>query len=466
MSVILEGLPGVLCLMDDIIIYGASREEHDSRLTATLRKLQTAGVTLNATKCEFRKTEMKFLGHVVSKEGIRADPEKTAALLKMQPPTNVTELRRFMGMANQMGKFSPRLAELSQPLRELLSSKRQWVWDQSQDRAFIQIKEELSKPTVLALYDSTADTKVSADASSYGLGGVLLQKSGTLWKAVAYASRALSDAETRYAQIEKEALAVTWACERFSKYLLGRSFSIETDHKPLVPLLSNKHLDNLPPRILRFRLRLGWYSFTISHVPGKFMYTADALSRAPSESEDTSSKELEEEVETYIAAVVSSLPATSKRLRQYQEAQLKDPECSLVAEYCQSTWPDKQTVRPELKPYWKVRGSLTVHDGLLLYDDRIVVPQALREETISRVHEGHQGIERCRMRAKQSVWWPGISTQLNETVANCPECAKDTVLRKESLMQTPLPDYPWQVVGTDLFMLRGDSYLLQVPGGH
>ena len=124
---------------------------------------------------------------------------------------------------------------------------RQWSWDQSQERAFTQTKEDMSKPTVQELYDPKADTKVSADVSSYGLGGgVLLQKSGAIWRAVAYVPRALSDTEGRYAQIEKEALAVTWACERFSKYLLGHPFSVETDHKPLVPLLSSKHLDNLP----------------------------------------------------------------------------------------------------------------------------------------------------------------------------------------------------------------------------
>ena len=112
--------------MDDIIIYGASQEEHDARLEATLRQLQAAGATLNEKKCEFRKTEMKFLGHVVGRDGIRADPDKTVALVNMEAPNNISELRRFMGMANQMGKFSPRLAELSQPLRELLSTKRQW----------------------------------------------------------------------------------------------------------------------------------------------------------------------------------------------------------------------------------------------------------------------------------------------------------------------------------------------------
>ena len=112
-------------------------------------------------------------------------------------------------------------------------------------------------------------------------------------------------------------------------------------------IAQQKHLDNLPPRILRFRLRLGWYTFTISHVSGKLLYTADALSRAPSGNKDTSSKELEDEVETYITVVFTSLPATPKRLCQYREAQSEDPECSLVAEYCKTSWPDKQAVKPE-----------------------------------------------------------------------------------------------------------------------
>ena len=147
----------------------------------------------------------------------------------------------------------------------------------------------------------------------------------------------------------------------------------------LVPLL---HLDNLPPSFLRFRLRLTWYSFTISHVPGKLLYTADALSQLPCQNGDKSSKELEEEVETYTSGIVSTLPVTAQRLSQYRDTQLKDPVCSLVAEYYRTSWPAKQAVKPELIPYWKVRSSLTMHDSLLLYDDRIVVPKSLWEETL------------------------------------------------------------------------------------
>ena len=277
----LEGLEGVVCLVDDVLVFGSNQGEHDARLSAVLQQLEKAGATLNKEKCVFHQTSVKFLGHVIDEDGIRADPEKTLAISNMEPPQSVSDLRRFMGLVNQLGKFSSRIAEISQPLRGLLSNKGAWVWGPDQERSFVEIKQELTKPTVLVLYDPQAETKVSADASSFGLGAVLLQLDGQMWKPVAYASRALSDTERRYAQIEKEGLATTWACEKFSTYILGRSFVVETDHKPLVPLLNTKHLDNLPPRILRFRLRLAKYDYIAQHVPGKLLYAADALSRAP-----------------------------------------------------------------------------------------------------------------------------------------------------------------------------------------
>ena len=269
MNKILDGLDGVLCHMDDVLVFGATQAEHDRQLQAVLKRLKEAGITLNSAKCEFSKCSIKFLGSLIDGEGIRADPAKMQAIVKMDAPQSVSDLRRFLGMINHLGKFSPCLAELSQPLRELLSSKNSWLWGPKQEQAFANLKEELTRPTVLALYDPHSDTKISADASSFGLGAVLLQQSLSGWKPVAYASRSLTETERRYAQIEKEVLAATWASEKFSDYVLGKHFELETDHKPLVPLLSNKRLDALPPRILRFRLCLDKFQYTITHVPGK-----------------------------------------------------------------------------------------------------------------------------------------------------------------------------------------------------
>ena len=209
----------------------------------------------------FLQESIKFLGHVIDKNGIHANPEKKTAISNMKPPQSISDLQRFMGLVNQLGKFSSRIAEISQPVRELLRSNRAWIWGPDQGKSFSEIKQELTKPAVLALYNPQAETKVSADVSSFGLGAILLQLNDRSWKPVTYASRWLMDMEKQYAQIEKEALATTWACEKFSTYILGSPFLVESDHKPLVPLLNTKHLDDLPPWVLRFRLRLAKYGW-------------------------------------------------------------------------------------------------------------------------------------------------------------------------------------------------------------
>ena len=462
MSNILAGLEGVLCLIDDVLIYGKDTEEHDERLLAVLERIKAAGVTLNRNKCEFRKTQLKFLGHIIDQDGVRPDPEKTSAIREMKAPSNIPELRRLMGMANQLGKFSCKLAEISQPLRVLLSKKNAWTWGEAQETAFTKLKEELSQPTVLALYDPQAPTKVSADASSYGLGAVLLQEKNSTWKPIAYASRAMTETEQRYAQIEKEALATTWACEKFSSYILGMKVHIETDHKSLVPLLGTKDLDRLPPRVLRFRLRLARFQYSISHVPGKDLYTADTLSRAPGGMTANDGR-LQDEAEDLLELCIAHLPASNTTVEEYKREQTADPICSTVIKYCQREWPDKNKVASELKPYWKVRGNLTVTKGsLLMYDRRIVVPKALQRQTLQKIHTGHQGIQRCRLRAQSSVWWPGISQIIANMVQQCNTCAKHRSPRCEPMIPTPLPDYPWQMVSSDLFQLNGAHYLLVV----
>ena len=234
-------------------------------------------------------------------------------------------------MVNQLSKFLPHVAEETKPLRELLSTKNQWKWDSPQEVAFKKLKLLLTSSEILALYNPSLQTIVSADASAYGLGAVLRQRqtNGDL-RPVAYISRALTEMEQRYAQIEKEALAATWACERFRDYLIGLSFHIETDHKPLVPLLSTKNLDEMPLRVQRFRLRLMRYQYTISHTAGKDLCTADTLSRAPTGVTDTQADKFQKEVASYVNLIIDHLPASQTKMQEIIKEQEQDPVCQQI----------------------------------------------------------------------------------------------------------------------------------------
>ena len=221
MQQILEGLDGVQCLMDVVVIFGTTQEEYYQWVEAILQCLSATGMTLNVAKCEFSKSSIHYLGQIVSADGIQADPAKVEAITNMAPPTDVSSIQRFLGMANQLRKCIPSLAEMTKPLRDLLSAKNMWVWGPSQQTAFAKIKKILSSMPTLALYDLNNPMILSADTSSYWLGAVLKQQKDGTWRAVVYASRSQSATEQQYAQIEKEALATTWAAERFSDFLTG-----------------------------------------------------------------------------------------------------------------------------------------------------------------------------------------------------------------------------------------------------
>ena len=244
-------------------------------------------------------------------------------------------------MINQLGKFTPNIAELFHPLRKLLRVKQAWLWGPNQAEAFTKLKQELTSPQMLALYDPTADTLISADASSSGLGAVLMQKVGSQWHPISYASRSMTESETHYAQIEKEALASTWACKKFTPYIQGKTIILEADHKPLVLLLSHKGLDSLPPRILRFCLRLMRYDYEIKHVPGKLLHTADALSKAPLKDTINPNEMCEaEEIEFHMSSVISTLPVSDSKLTIFSQEQAEDSVCGTLISYCRNGWPN------------------------------------------------------------------------------------------------------------------------------
>ncbi|GBN39601.1 hypothetical protein AVEN_222848-1 [Araneus ventricosus] len=259
----------------------------------------------------------------------------------------------------------------------------------------------------------------------YGLGATICQKQADGRRSViAYASRTLTPTESRYAQIEKEALAVAWGYEKFRDYLTGMHFKIETDHKHLIPIFSKKNLDDLSLRLQRMKLRMMKFSYTIVHIPGKELFAADALSRNP-QKVPYKREELEAEIDAFIQMITSSLPASSRRLDELRVAQLKDETCQKLTDYVLKGWPSKKEVDTLCAPYWQNRYEISVQDGLLMRGCRIIIPKSHQAEVLNQIHEGHLGITKCRARARCSVYWPGISKVIEEKIKSRTACMQE-----------------------------------------
>ena len=224
-------------------------------------------------------------------------------------------------------------------------------------------------------------------------------------------------------------------------------------------------IDKLPPRLQRYKMRLMRFNIkAVNHVPGKYHYTADTLSRKlanPNTVPPTIPAE-EMQAHTCIDSIITASPDSDAKLSQISQAQDQDKVCKQVKKYCSEHWPDKSQIEHDIKPYYQVNGELTVVHGLLMHGTRIVIPKCLQQETLQRIHEGHQGINKCRARANRSVWWPGISAQITTLVQNCQSCSEHRHPPTEPLTPTPLPQRPWQMIASGLFTLKNTNYLLIV----
>ena len=462
MQKVLLGTEGVLCMMDDILVYGGDKAVHDHRLAVVLEKLTKAKLTLNSKKCQFEVATVTFLGHVISKQGISADPEKISAIKDFPAPNTVAELRRFMGMVNYLGKFSARLTDSTPTLRLLMNKTSDWTWGDEARKEFQEVKRIMTSTGVLVPYDLSAKTRLSTDASSYGLGAVVLQHVEGHWKPVAYASRTMSPAEKNYAQIEKEALAICWAAEKFYYYLSGRMFEVETDHKPLLSVLGVKELSKLPLRLQRFRLRMMSFDYTVAFTPGSKLVLADALSRISIDGIHAAVAVDQLESSVGRGTLFESLPLSESRLKELQRSTIQDEVGRLLFKFSTSSWPDKKSLPEIMKPFVSNKASFTVLEGLVFMDNRIYVPVSERRSVLSKVHAGHLGETKCIRRATEVVWWPGITTEIRQMVKSCQTCLEYRRVPREPLIATSLPHHPWDKLGIDFFQWKGDQYLVMV----
>ncbi|KAJ3649934.1 hypothetical protein Zmor_021650 [Zophobas morio] len=444
---------------DDILVTGRNSQEHNENLDKVLTVVKKHGLTLNKDKCEFNKSETSYLGYVVGAEGIKIDPKSIAAIRDYPAPNNPTEVKRFLGMVNYVAKFISNVAEKTKYLRETIKNSTSFVWTEKHEEEFQNLKETIASAPVLAKYDVDKPTRVAADASAFGIGAVLeQQQNDDNWKPVYFCSKTLSDAEQRYAQIEKEALAATWACERLEQFLIGSRFLVLTDHKPLLVILTTKEINKLSNRLQRLRMRLLKFNYDVQYVPGKTFHVPDALSRAPLHEGDRDGDSALKDQEIYINAVLTELSSSSCSEEVVRKHQEEDQEMQLLKKFVVETWPGKPPTA--VTPYFKFRNELKIHNNLICYRDRLVIPRALRKQCLRVLHDGHLGTPKCLEKAKTTVWWPEIRRHLKDMVENCETCIKHRQPVVEPMIPSTVPSRPWKVLGADLAYYNGKNYLV------
>lgn len=434
---------GVVIYLDDITVTGRTKAGHDEALQKVVEIATQKGVKFNSKKLQYCKRAVIYVGHVFSKAGIQNDPDRLKAIDEMESPKNVKELQRFLGMV-------PNMSERTAKVRELLKKDVEWIWLQAHETVFQELKALLVSAPVLKIFESGKDCIIQCDASKDGLGFCLLQDG----RPVAYGSKSLTDAQKNYGQIEKEFLAILSACHRFHYYIYGRSVVIQTDHKPLVAIMDKNLHDIHSVRLQRIRLKLLKYRLKLVYVPGKEMHVADTLSRAFL-SDKTEYNSLNQ--------IVHSVSVSDSRRNQIAEETAKDPILKELMKLHQIGWPaDKTKVMPSIRDYWKHKSQIYAENNLLFLDHRIIIPAALRKLCIQRAHDdAHFGINRTLSRAKELMFWPGMTEEIIEIVNKCPVCEKHQRSNtKERLIPHQVPTAPFGKIGCDFCDFGGKNYLV------
>ncbi|XP_021364173.1 uncharacterized protein K02A2.6-like [Mizuhopecten yessoensis] len=276
---------------------------------------------------------------------------------------------------------------------------------------------------------------------------------------VAYASRALTDMETRYAQIEKELLVVVFGMEKVHQFTYGRPVTVQSDHKSLEMILK-KSLQNAPKRLQRFLLRLQKYNFVLTYKKGETMYLADTLSRAYLDVGDKTAQ-LDD---TETVNMAQFLPISEPRLHEIQKQTSTDESLQTLREVILEGWPESKSKTPALaQPYFHVRDELAVQDGIIFRGERAVIPRTLRADIMQKIHSSHVGVEGCLRRARETVYWPRMNFEVRDYIEQCGVCRSfDTKQQKETLISHDVPDRPWAKLGSDLFYFDQKNYLITV----
>ena len=332
--------------------------------------------------------------------------------------------------------------------------------------AFEELKKDISTEPVLKFYNPRKPICLLTDASKDGLGAVILQQDEedeAKWKPIAFTSRSLTACEERYAQIEKELLAIVFGSERFHQFIYGTTVQAETDHKPLISLFK-KPLNDCPLQVQRLLLRVQRYDLDVTYTPRKMLVIVDTLSRAPDKSTGDmgDTETIDDSIQACVNMIVKTMPVSDEQLQSIRAATQRDEQLTTVKQLILNGWPvDRNQCPRDCRPYWNVRAELTVVDNIVYKGMQIVMPSVLCKDMLRKVHEGHMGIEECRRRARESMYWPNMNSDVSLMVEHCDQCLKHQASQQaEPLMPHEIPARPWQKIGADIATHTGKDYLV------
>ena len=454
----------MLCrYIDDVVIFSKTPEEHKYHLEQVFERLAQAGLKLKMSKCDFAKPEVKLLGYLVNKDGIKTNPAKISAIEKLQPPTNVREIRSFLGISGYYRQCLEGYARVAEPLVKLTRKSEPFVWTEKQAEAFQKLKTMLTTAPVIAHPRLDLPYKLYTDACNYAIGAILCQvHEDGVERVVQYVSHQLSGAQLNWATIEKEAYAVVYAIGKLRPYLYGAEFKVYTDHKPLASLFTKEFVNT---KIQRWAVLLAEYGAKIEYRQGKNNIRADMLSRIKPESIDVCVLDwvdphayADEDADKNLPILHDGLDLIDVSL---------DQQVEFVDELCDAE------VQGEESGYVVYRNVLySIHKPTPTSADypRIMLPTRFRERVITRAHEevGHMSTQKTLDRVRESYVWPTMRKTIAEQLKLCPVCRVHHRQPVHVPMgEMPLPASPMQLVSMDLIGAfpvspNGNKYILTI----
>ena len=470
MELVLAGLNWTTCLvyLDDIIIFSRTVEEHLQRLQEILERLKNAGLKLKPSKCHLLRKSVKYLGHVISEHGVETDPEKTASVAKWSTPTDLKELRQFLGLASYYRRFVKNFSQIAAPLFQLTHKGKHWCWNQECEEAFVTLKSKLTTAPVLIFPSFDQEFILDTDASGNGLGAVLSQQINGSEQVVGYSSRTLTKAERRYCATRREMLALVWGTRQFRPYLYGRHFKARTDHNSLRWLRNFREPEGQVARWLEI---LAEFDFDVIHRPGKQHGNADSLSRGHCQQ---CGEDMELTLDLGSNVVMESTDNcwtprwTTGELIRLQKA---DPDTQQMAQWInEGTLPERypQGISHRLQTLWMQRQHLVIHNEVLYrrWEDvqggglnkrlQLVLPQALVPSVLTELHNsstaGHQGVKKTLEKVRTRFYWPGQRQDVEHWCQRCDDCAsrKLPVKHRRAPMQIGTAGKPMQRIAMDI----------------